>query len=636
MIAWAMQTLDVAAVWLVAAALRVTVDGLLVALPVWLACRFAPSIPASARTWLWWGVSLKLLLSLAGAPSVSLPVLPAGMAPLTPALSPHTARGGSTFAPSAIVDAGPTATARARQSAAAPGFNASPAGSAGGAEPLPALTLLLRALTGIWAIAVLAQFALIVLDAWRLRRLVARARPPAAALADEHEDLARDLGLKTIPALRESADIAAPQVVGVLRPTVLLPIDSAISPHERSMVLCHELAHVRRADLLLGWIPALAARLLVWHPLARLAAREYALAREAACDALVLHTLDTPPRDYGRLLVRLGVHAPAARIAAAGTSPTARLLHRRLHMLQHASLSPRALTGVAMSAAVLALLPLRLVAFAPSDWVDAPQAMAASPGVGVASASRTANTASHAPSPQAEPRTARGRDDAWVYFYAGDNTVSMHGDGDDMRLARRLQGGRSGPFFVVRRNGEVFTVEDASTLARIESIFEPQRKLGEQQGELGRRQGELGAQQGELGERQGRLGEQQGELGHKQAEMSARAMEISAQRQLAAAKRIRGEAANNDTAEKLEREAREKSRELDRLVTELSERQQAIGRQQEELGREQAKLGEKQAALGGEQAKLGKLQEEAGRQAERQMRELVDAAIAAGVAKRVK
>ncbi len=98
------------------------------------------------------------------------------------------------------------------------------------------------------------------------------------------------------------------------------------------MALGHELLHVRRADLLLGLVPALAARCFFFHPLARLVEREHALAREAACDAAVVARLAPSPRAYGRLLLELalGCGAPLRTAAAAVTHPT---LQRRLQML---------------------------------------------------------------------------------------------------------------------------------------------------------------------------------------------------------------------------------------------------------------------------------------------------------------
>jgi beta-lactamase regulating signal transducer with metallopeptidase domain len=637
MMAWIAQTLDVAGPWLVEAALRVTVDGALVALPVWLACRFVPLLPASARTWLWWGVSLKLLLSLTGAPSLSVPVLPSSwsiasltQSPATPA--PQTASRGPGASAPGLPEAPLTQPITRGPGASAPGL------------PAPTSTppsILLRVATAAWAVTFALQLVLLVVDAWRLRRLVARAQRPAPAIEDEHEDLAKDLGLRAVPALRESADVTAPQVVGVLRPTVLLPLDGAtpMTPRERAMVLCHELAHVRRGDLILGWIPALAARALTWHPLARLAAREYALAREAACDALVLRTLDTPPRDYGRLLVRLGVHAPAARIAAAGTSPTAQQLRRRLHMLQHASLSPRALTGVVITAVVVALVPLRLVAIPAIFQAESAQAAPVANATSTATVTPRATAsgrAETAASPQREPEKDRDREESWVYLYAGSDNATMHGDSDDMELARRLRGGQGGAFFLFRRNGEVFTIDDRTTLERVETLFEPQRKLGEQQGELGARQGELGLEQGKLGERQARLGQQQGELGLRQAEINLRGAEVNARQQRLAVERMREPSAPREARERVDAEVREQMRELDRQMRELSERHDALGREQEALGREQEKLGEKQAVLGAEQEKLGEQQERAGRQVERELRELVDRAVASGIAKRAK
>jgi hypothetical protein len=171
-----------------------------------------------------------------------------------------------------------------------------------------------------------------------MRRLVRRAGP-----CDEDDALvvsrvATTIGLTHAPSVRVSDEIAAPQVVGLWRPTVLLPraTASALSAAERRMAIGHELMHVRRHDLVLGWVPALAERLFFFHPLARLTAREYLTSREAACDAAVLRTLDVPAADYGRLLLRLGVGGVSPFLAAGGSSSSASSLKRRLDMLQHA------------------------------------------------------------------------------------------------------------------------------------------------------------------------------------------------------------------------------------------------------------------------------------------------------------
>ena len=135
------------------------------------------------------------------------------------------------------------------------------------------------------------------------------------------------------------------------------------------MTLCHELVHVRRHDLALGWVPALAERLFFFHPLARVAAREYLIAREAACDAAVLRALDVAPQEYGRLLLRFGVTRPEPGFSATGASSSTSSLRRRLDMLHHITLSrtSRRATWLLACIVALALLPFQLVARTPGE-----------------------------------------------------------------------------------------------------------------------------------------------------------------------------------------------------------------------------------------------------------------------------
>jgi hypothetical protein len=106
----------------------------------------------------------------------------------------------------------------------------------------------------------------------------------------------------------------------------------------------------------------LAQHAFFFNPVVHLAMREYALAREAACDAAVLSGHRHAPQDYGRLLLQLGVAArPCAGVA--GASPTFHLLKRRLTMLQHAtSPSHAGMLGLSIVVAIIGVLPYRIVA----------------------------------------------------------------------------------------------------------------------------------------------------------------------------------------------------------------------------------------------------------------------------------
>jgi hypothetical protein len=180
--------------------------------------------------------------------------------------------------------------------------------------------------------------------------------------AESAGQLAAAIGLAAVPEIRLSAETDAPLVVGSRRPVVLLPAGAALTPEERLMALGHEFTHIRRRDLAFGWIPAVAERLFFFHPFVRLAAREYATAREAACDAALLRALDVAPQDYGRLLVRFGVSGERLAWSAGGASPSAASLRRRLDMLQHLSRSSRGAAWLTAAIVVLALVPSQLVA----------------------------------------------------------------------------------------------------------------------------------------------------------------------------------------------------------------------------------------------------------------------------------
>ena len=177
----------------------------------------------------------------------------------------------------------------------------------------------------------------------------------------------RRLRLRRVPEVRISARIETPLVTGLVRPVVLLPSGrvDALTDRQRQMALCHELAHLKRADLWLGCVPALAERVFFFHPLVHLASREYALSREAACDAAVMETLDAAPQEYGRLLLSLGVSHPRTGFTAAGGAWSFLSLKRRIAMLQDVSARSnrsRVIAFGAVGLAVAAMVPMQLAA----------------------------------------------------------------------------------------------------------------------------------------------------------------------------------------------------------------------------------------------------------------------------------
>jgi beta-lactamase regulating signal transducer with metallopeptidase domain len=364
-----------------------SLEGAAIVAFAWVAFRLMPAVSPAVRTVVWWLAALKFVLALLPLPAVSLPVLPAALRPdhaatapresadVAPVTSPALAfprRAGHASRDPGLGSGDPgSATRDARLSpvharGAATAAGAGPTGphpgrrDAGHAPPplAPATAGWRSIVLLVWA-AVLAVHAIrLGAASRRLGRLLAGAVPWSAAERAAVAPLARRLGLRRVPEIRTSADVDAPLVAGIRRPVVIVPA-GRFTRDERAMMLAHELMHVRRRDLAWGWIPAGAERLFFFHPLAHLAAREYLVAREAACDAAVVRALGVASADYGRLLLRVGV-SRAEPVVAGAASRSLSSLRRRLEMLHLISgtRAPRAAWAIVL--AVAALLPLQL------------------------------------------------------------------------------------------------------------------------------------------------------------------------------------------------------------------------------------------------------------------------------------
>src|SRR5258708_38616199 len=103
------------------------------------------------------------------------------------------------------------------------------------------------------------------------------------------------------------------------------------------MILAHELAHLRRGDLLWSWLPQAAHMLFYFHPMVWLAHRELYVAQEMACDELALQASDASLHDYGDLLLRFSVDMAIpvpGRLSAHAMLSSLPLVERRLLALK--------------------------------------------------------------------------------------------------------------------------------------------------------------------------------------------------------------------------------------------------------------------------------------------------------------
>jgi bla regulator protein blaR1 len=225
---------------------------------------------------------------------------------------------------------------------------------------------------------------------WRqLHRLCRRAVPLDAAWQARFEALKRRVGVRFRVGLRQSADVALPMLVGILRPTILLPASLMLRlPADRiELILLHELAHLRRLDPLFNLLQTIVETLLFYHPAVHWMSRRLREDRELCCDEIVLANGADPMR-YARVLLALAetqsAPAPLLALAASGGALMQRI-ERIVDLPPAAQSAPKALgpvgvmLGVALAGAVVLQGQGRWAALEPLPGGAAPERLAAAP-----------------------------------------------------------------------------------------------------------------------------------------------------------------------------------------------------------------------------------------------------------------
>lgn len=231
-----------------------------------------------------------------------------------------------------------------------------------------------EALVACWALGV----AMGVTRAGHSLRQTLRLRATGLPLRDwqaRTRALARSFGIERAVLVVESPAVLAPLLVGVLRPMVMLPLGLATHMPTASLeaVIAHELAHVRRHDVLARAFVRAVEILLFFHPVVWWLSSQLAHAREEACDDEVVDRL-ADPMTYARALTDLEAHRTTT-LALAASSTDGDLMHRIRHILDRSSpRRSRRVAGGAMIAATAALgLTVALAAAPAQTHASAPE-----------------------------------------------------------------------------------------------------------------------------------------------------------------------------------------------------------------------------------------------------------------------
>jgi beta-lactamase regulating signal transducer with metallopeptidase domain len=206
------------------------------------------------------------------------------------------------------------------------------------------------------------------------------------------------------------------------------------------------------------------------------------------------------------------------------------------------------------------------------------------------------------------------------------NGFTMNSDGES-NFVNSLRHNLSGDFIWFIRDGKAYVIRDPATIKRAMEFFAPAQELGRKQEELGKQQEALGAQQEALGRQQEALGDRMEKVRVRIPDMTAQLQKLEAE-----LKKMSDGGTQEDLG-RIQEKVGEIQDRIGELQSQAGEQQSQLGEKQGVLGEQQSKLGEQQGKLGDEQAELGRQQEEASKKASQQMKQLLDEAVAHGLAK---
>lgn len=185
------------------------------------------------------------------------------------------------------------------------------------ATPISWMTLILI----VWATGSAALLALLGWAALSVTRIVRRSQRTESKewLAVLYEAADR-LDVSRLPILFASNEVSVPFAAGILRPCIVLPTSCESWPQEQKRdVLLHELAHIRRHDLLTQRAAHVICAICWFQPLTWIAARGLRNESELACDDLVVDS-GSAPVSYANHLLELVTAAKALPAPAAAIS----------------------------------------------------------------------------------------------------------------------------------------------------------------------------------------------------------------------------------------------------------------------------------------------------------------------------
>jgi beta-lactamase regulating signal transducer with metallopeptidase domain len=202
----------------------------------------------------------------------------------------------------------------------------------------------------------------------QFQRVLFELAPVPAEWQSQTDEMAKRMGLSQCPRLCLIPGRVPPMLWAIGgKPRLLVPSQlwAAMEEDERTSLLLHELAHLKRRDHWVRWLELVVAGLYWWHPVAWWARRELREAEEQCCDAWVVWAMPRGARTYAAALLAALDFVSGARSAPAVASATSgnghiSCLKRRFRMIVRAK-TPKSLSWagrIAVLGTAALILPL--------------------------------------------------------------------------------------------------------------------------------------------------------------------------------------------------------------------------------------------------------------------------------------
>ena len=222
----------------------------------------------------------------------------------------------------------------------------------------------------IWAIGVTIAAMRIAIGWITIRWIVQRAQPPT----DDNwqirvQKISQAIGVRTMVKVLISTDISTPSVFGLIKPVILWPAwaMTGISPSMIDAIITHELAHVKRHDMVVNALQLCIEVLFFHHPAAWWISAQVRSEREHCADELAIRAMESANIGsrvlYAQSLLTLEETRNVSAFAMAANG--GKLIHRirRIAGVDQTNASPAKLAAAFLACFCLAAMVFTLLFF---------------------------------------------------------------------------------------------------------------------------------------------------------------------------------------------------------------------------------------------------------------------------------